>query len=112
MFEYYAAAYTGTFLTAISQVLLKIGSNQAGQRKLLSVYANPYTITAYLILLVVTLLNFYAYKILPLKLSTIILPYTYILVGVFSFVFLKERITRRQILGSAIIIFGIVLFKL
>jgi drug/metabolite transporter (DMT)-like permease len=110
MLKYYFAAFLGVFLTAISQLLFKLGANQASRHSLFSIYTNPYSISAYAMLLVVTLLNVYAYNQLPIKLAVVILSFTYILVGLFSFLFLKEKASRNQLIGAGIIIIGIFIF--
>ena len=110
MLKYYFAAFLSVFLTAISQLLFKLGANYASRRSVFFVYINPYSLSAYTILLAVTLLSVYAYTKLPVKLAVVLLPFTYILVGLFSFLFLKEKITRTQLIGTGIIIMGICIF--
>ena len=110
MLKYYFAAFIGVFLTTVSQLLFKLGANQASGRSILSIYTNPYNISAYVMLLAVTLLNVYAYNQLPIKLAVVILPFTYILVGLSSYLFLKEKATRNQLIGAGIIIIGILIF--
>jgi drug/metabolite transporter (DMT)-like permease len=68
--------------------------------------------SAYALLFATTLLNTYAYRKLPLKISVIVLPVTFLLVGIFSSVFFKERFSRRQIAGACAIIAGITLYNL
>ena len=110
MLKYYFAAFLSVFLTAISQLLFKLGANCASRRSVFFVYINPYSLSAYTILLAVTLLSVYAYTKLPVKLAVVLLPFTYILVGLFSFLFLKEKITRTRLIGTGIIIMGICIF--
>jgi drug/metabolite transporter (DMT)-like permease len=99
-------------LTALSQVLLKMGANRGKGSHPLFLFLNVFTIVAYLLFFSVTLLNLYAYKVLPIKISVTILPFTYILVGIFSYLFLRERLEKRQLIGALIIIVGIVIFNL
>lgn len=110
MIKYYIAAFLAVFLTALCQLLLKLGASRTGG--ISRVYVNPFTMAAYAMLLAVTLLNLYAYKALPLKMSAVILPFTYPLVAAFSFIFLKEKATRSQLLGAVLIIIGIFIFNL
>jgi undecaprenyl phosphate-alpha-L-ara4N flippase subunit ArnE len=58
----------------------------------------------------VTLLSLYANQRLPLKLAVLFQPFNYILIGLLSCLFLKERLTRRQWLGTLVIIIGVVLY--
>ena len=112
MAKYYLAAFLGVLLTAIGQLCFKIGANHAAAHSLAAIYANPCTLLAYAMLFTVTLLNLFAYRALPLKLAVAILPFTNLLVGLFSFVFLRERATPIQLLGAGIIITGIVIYNL
>jgi drug/metabolite transporter (DMT)-like permease len=110
MLKYYCAAFLGVFLTAISHLLFKLGANRAGRHSIFPIYTNPYSLSAYAMLLAVTQLNVYAYNQLPLKLAVVILPFTSILVGLFSFLFLKEKAILNQLFGAGIIIIGILIF--
>ena len=105
-------AFLAVALTAISQLLLKIGANRGKSRHPVKLFLNPFTAIAYALFFIVTLLNLYAYKMLPLKCAVVVLPFTYILVGILSFIFLKEKMTRNQLIGAGIIILGVVLFNL
>lgn len=111
LFKYYAAAYLGVVMTAVSQLCFKLGADRSKAHGVLSVFTNPYSVAAYGMLFAVTLLNLFAYRRLPLKISVVVLPFTYILVGLFSFVFLKERVSAQQLLGAGVIILGIVVFN-
>lgn len=112
MLRYYVAATAGVVLTAVSQSFFKLGADRTARRGVFYTYANPFSIAAYTMLLGVTLLNLYAYRVLPLKLSVTFLPFTYILVGLFSFTFHKEKMTRGQLAGVAVILIGIVIYNL
>jgi drug/metabolite transporter (DMT)-like permease len=105
------AAIAAVALTAVSQLLFKQGSTRAAGRHWVRIYLNRHTIVAYFLLLIATLLNTYAYKILPMKLSVVILPVTFILIGALSRVILKERLSRTQALGGALVIVGIAIFN-
>jgi drug/metabolite transporter (DMT)-like permease len=94
MFKYYAAAALSIILTALSQLLLKVGVGRAVRRSPLWIFINPISLAAYGLLLGVTLLTLYAYQRLPLKLAVLFQPFNYILIGLFSCLFLKERLTR------------------
>lgn len=112
MFKYYLAVYSGMLLTAVSQLLFKLGANRTRRRSAIFVFANPLNLAACTLLLGVTLLNTYAYKYLPLKLVVVVLPFTYVLVGLFSYTFLRERLNRKQWLGTIIILLGVIVYNL
>lgn len=112
MFEYYLSASIGVIFTAAAQVLLKIGANKTKNKKLITKYINVYVITGYIVFLGVTLLNLYAYQYLPLKMTVVFLPFTFLLVGLFSFGILKEEFNRKQLISSVIIVVGVVVYNL
>lgn len=111
MTTYYLIALLAVLLTAISQVLLKMGAHRAGSIAW-RLYLNGYTLTAYASLVVVTLLNLYAYHVIPLKAAVALLPLTLLLVAILSFWVLNERLTRKQIFGAIIILVGLLVFNL
>jgi len=111
MNKYYLAACMGVLLTAISQLLMKQGARKL-RKSALRLYFNIYMLTAYFTLVVVTLLNLYAYREIPLKIGLMLAPVALILVGVLSSWLLKERLTRVQIFGAFVILMGVTVFNL
>jgi len=59
-----------------------------------------------------TLLNTYAYKYLPLKYSVILLPLTSFLLPYFHALFLKKEINKNQIFSYLIILTGILIYNI
>lgn len=108
---HYLIALLAVLLTAISQVLLKFGARRAGSAAWM-LYFNGYTLTAYVSLVTVTLMNLYAFRVIPLKAAVVLLPLTLLLVGIFSFLFLHERFTRKQVVGAILILAGLAVFNL
>ncbi len=108
---YYLAAILGVFLTAVSQLLMKLGARQRMKSRL-RLYLNVYMLTAYSTLVLVTLLNLYAYHEIPLKVGLMLSPLALILVGILSSWLLKERLTRLQIFGAFVILMGVTVFNL
>jgi drug/metabolite transporter (DMT)-like permease len=98
-------------ITAISQVFLKIGANRSRDRSFLASYLNAWTMAGYFLFVVVTLMSLYAFKEVPLKMAVMLLPFTYVLVSVFSLILLKEKMAKNQIIGSCIIFVGVVVFN-
>lgn len=111
MIIYHICAAIAAFLTAFSQILLKMGAVKFKEVIFIRKYLNIYVITAYFLFFCVTLLNLYAYKYLPLKMAIIYLPITFILVALFSIVILKEKMTKKQRFCSAIIILGVIIYN-
>lgn len=112
MLNYYLAGFSGVLLTAFSQILLKIGAKKGEKKRLIYSFLSCYTMTGYFFLFIVTLLNLYAYKGLPLKTAVILLPMTFILVTLLSFLILKEEFTKQQFIGAGFIIMGALFFNL
>jgi len=108
--RYYLIALLAVIMTAVSQILLKAAAKRS-KHETWRLYLNGYSITSYLLLVVVTLLNLYAYKYIPLKAAVVLLPLTLIMVVLFSISLLHERLSRQQIVGSAVILIGLVIFN-
>jgi multidrug transporter EmrE-like cation transporter len=101
-------------LTGISQVLLKIGSAHQGKQKysIFAAYLNFHTITAYVLLLCVTVVTVIALKEIPLKLAYAIASLSFVTVGILSWGILKEEVNMKMIGGMVLIVIGIVIFNI
>ena len=102
---------TSIFLSSVSQVMLKSGSQKTYENKLKE-YLNPLVILAYGLFFGCTLITMYALKVVPLSMAPVLEASGYIFVAVLSRVFLKERITRKKALGLGVIIAGILIYAL
>ena len=111
MIIYFLIAYLAVVLTAAAQVLLKIGANRNKDLGFIKLYINSLTILGYGIMGFTTLLNLYVYKFLDLKYAVIIIPFTFLFVAVLSYFLLKEKVTRNQFLGYAVIMIGVLIFN-
>ncbi|MBQ7333702.1 MAG: EamA family transporter [Clostridia bacterium] len=99
------------FISSISQILLKKGAEKEYPSKIRE-YLNPYVMSGYALFFGCTLLSMYALKVVPLSMAPLLEAFGYIFVAVLSFVFLKEKFTKRQLLGTVLIMFGVVLYSL
>ena len=107
--------FIAVFLTGISQVLLKIGAAHQGKRKysLLDAYLNFHTISAYGLLLLVTVISVIALTGgIPLKLFYAITSLNLVVVVGLSWWILKEGINRKMMMGIVIIVLGIAVFNI
>ncbi len=111
MIYYKILAFVGVLMTALSQISLKIGAKKKIRHSLIRSLFNIWTISGYAILVSVTLINLFAYRILPLKVMILLLPMNYIFVVVFSRVILKEKINRIRIFGLSVIVCGILIYN-
>lgn len=99
------------FISSVSQILLK----KAADRTYGSVfreYLNPLVIGAYAMFCCSVVLTMLALKYVPLSMSPILESTGYIFVSVMGYFFLKERFSRRKLMGFALILAGIAVFNL
>ncbi len=112
MLKYYLVALLSVLVTSIAQILLKKGANFGRDKgSFLALYLNTFSISGYVLFVMVTLLNLYFLKVIPLKELAFIVPVVYILVPVLSYFFLGERLTKRQRYAILIIFVGILIFN-
>ena len=95
-------------LSALSQMILK---KAADNPKLTGIraYLNLPVILAYGLFFGCMLLNVVALRTLDLTVASVLEASGYIYVMVLSWLFLKEKITRRRLIGNLIIVVGIIL---
>jgi small multidrug resistance pump len=106
--------YTGIFLFAVfiascAQILLKSSAN-IKHESLLKEYLNKRVIGSYFILFISAILGIVAFRGVELKQGPIFEATSYIWVIFLSSLFLHERITIYKVIGTFLIIFGIVVF--
>ncbi len=97
----------GTFISAVSQVMLKKAAMREYPSKLRE-YLNPLVIIAYVIFVFATLCSVYAYKVVPLSFGPVLEATSYIYVTIFGVRIFKEKINRKKILALCFIIAGII----
>lgn len=108
---FFMLMFFGTFLSAISQILLKKSAEQKHET-FLKEYLNWRVITAYGIFFAVLLLNTYAYTRIDLKYGAVIDTFTYIFVLLLSVLLLHEKVSKRQLIGNLLILAGIFIYNL
>ena len=101
----------GVFISSVSQIILKKAAQKEYPNKLRE-YLNARVIFAYIIFFGATLCSIWAYTVIPLSLGPILESAGYIFVAVLSWLFLKEKITKKKMLGLSIIIIGIIIYSL
>ncbi|MFT5438700.1 MAG: multidrug transporter EmrE-like cation transporter [Alphaproteobacteria bacterium] len=99
------ALFVAITLTAVAQVLLKAGSRPD------SPAGFPLKLLGLGTLGIVTILMVLAMQGLPLRTVTAWTGLTFVLVPLAARLFLKERLSRRTMLASVVIVIGIVLFS-
>lgn len=99
------------FISSISQVMLKTSANKTYTDKFKE-YFNPTVIIAYGLFFLSTIINIFAYKYVDLSSGTILESMGYVFVAMLGYIFLKERFSKKKIIGMLLIIFGISFFSL
>ena len=100
----------GTFISAISQVILKKAAAKTYENKIRE-YVNLPVISAYTIFVVATFLGVFAYKVVPLSMGPILEATSYIYITVFGVTIFKERLTKRKVVALITIIAGIIVYS-
>jgi len=108
---YIAVFLAGVLISSVSQIILK-KSAVAEHESFMKEYLNSRVIGAYSIFIVATFCTIYAYKAVPLSMGPVLESSQYIFVAVLSYIFLKEKISRRKLTGLIIIIAGIIVFSI
>ncbi len=109
--KYIIVWIVSVLISSIAQVMLKVEANKKHESRMKE-YLNPMVIIAYGIFFLSTFLTMYALKYVPLTYSPIIEPLSYIFVPVIGVLVLKEKISKRRLLGIMIMIVGIAVFSM
>lgn len=108
---YFMLYVTSVVIAAFSQLLLKASANRP-HASLMREYLNPFVIGGYGLLVISMLLTIGAFRGLAYKNGPVIESLGYVLVMLLSRLFFKERLTRRKLASTALIIAGILVFYL
>lgn len=111
MNKYVLIKLASVVISAFSQIILKVSANKEYDSRIKE-YLNPHVIISYGIFLLCTLLGTYSLKGNSLSLSSMIEALSYILIPSFSYIFLKEKLSRRQLIGIVIIFIGFIIYSL
>lgn len=98
--------------TAFSQTLLKLGANQAHEKRLFLAYVNPYTLIAYTLYVVATIFTVYTLKDTPLKLFYSTTSLKFVLILILSRLILREKIDYKKVIAVGLIVFGVIIFNM
>ena len=101
----------GTFVSAVSQVILKKAAQKTYDSKLAE-YLNFPVIFAYTLFVATTFMCIIAYRVVPLSFGRVLESTSYLYVTVFGVVIFKEKITKKKIAALALILAGIAVYAL
>ena len=96
-------------VASLSQILLKKSAEKSYQ-SLLREYLNPWVIYGYGLMVVSTLLTVGGYAGLEYKNGAVIESLGFVLVMLLSRLFFREKITKKKLIGNALILLGVVVF--
>ena len=108
MLKYALILVAGTFISSISQVMLKKSANKK-ENTGLKEYLNPLVIIAYGLFFISTVLTMYAFKGVPMNQGPVIESLGYVIVMILGRIFLSEKITRNKLIGICLILAGVLL---
>lgn len=97
-------------VSSVSQIMLKKSAQKSYETKLKE-YLNPFVIVAYMLFFGCTLISMLALKVVPLSMAPILEATGYIFVAILGYIFLKEKLTKKQLIGMILIIIGIVIYS-
>lgn len=100
----------GTFISSVSQVLLKKSAAKTYKSKTRE-YLNFSVIFAYTLFFLASLMCIVAYRVVPLSFGPVLEATSYIYVTIFGVVFFKERVTKKKLLALVLILLGIVIYS-
>ena len=98
-------------ISSFSQILLKksaLKKHKSTRRE----YLNPQVIIAYVLFFGSTLITVYAFKYVPLSMAPVLESLGYVFIGVLSFIFLKERLRIKGVVGMLLIVAGVIICSL
>ncbi|MCM1157255.1 MAG: EamA family transporter [Bacteroidales bacterium] len=109
--NYIALFIFSVFVSSVSQTMLKSSADRKYDNPVKE-YLNPIVITAYAFFFGSTVMTTLAYKYVPLSLGPVIEASGYFFVAALGYIFLKERFSRRKVLGLFVILLGIIVFNI
>lgn len=98
-------------ISSVSQVILKKKANVKCE-SWIKEYLNVPVILAYSMFFGASLLTVLAYRKVPLTLGPVLESTGYVWVAFWGYFFLKERISKRKLVGIGLIIIGILVFNI
>lgn len=100
----------GTFISAVSQVILKKAALKEYSSPIRE-YLNFPVIFAYSLFILTTLMCIFAYQVVPLSYGPVLESTSYLYVTLFGVLIFKEKITKKKVIALALILAGIVVYS-
>lgn len=99
-----------SLIAAFSQILLKKSAGREHKKGIYE-YLNVYVIISYGLLAFTMFANMVAYWGVEYKLGVILGTSSYLFIMLLGRLFLKEKITKRKLIGTLMIVAGIIIFS-
>lgn len=109
MIKYWIALFAAVFISAASQMLLKKGAT-IKRENIIKEYLNVWVISGYVLMVLSTLCVIYAYRGVAYKNGAIIESLGYLLIMFLSRIFFGTKITKKKVIGNALILAGVLVF--
>jgi len=111
MIKYYFIFVLSVLVASFSQIILKRSAN-IKHKNLIREYFNWWVFVGYVLLFISTILTIVAYSKINYKNGPIIESAGYIFVLILSWICLGESITKKKVLGTTLILLGVLVFYL
>lgn len=108
---FFLAAF-GAFLSGVSQILLKSQANTTEKEGFFRKFLHPKIFLSYVILFSTLVINQIALTKISLSVIPCITATSFIWVFALSALILKEKITKRKVIGVLIIILGVIVSRI
>lgn len=99
------------FIASCSQIILKTSAGEEHEN-IIKEYMNARVIIGYGMMVVSTVLTILAFRGLEYKYGPVIESLGYVFVMILGNLFLKEKITKKKLLGNGLILLGIFIFNM
>ena len=109
MNSYVFLLIASVLIASCSQIILKKSASKE-YSSIIREYLNVRVIVGYGMMFISTILTIFAFKGLDYKNGPIIESLGYIFIMFLSRIFLKEKITKKKIIGNSLILLGIIVF--
>ena len=107
-FGYSALLVFSTFISSVSQVLLKKSADKTYESRIRE-YLNPLVIIAYVIFFVSAAGTMWSYKVVSISLGAMLETSSYVFIFLFDLMIFREKANARKVAAVALIIIGVVI---
>ena len=107
-FGYSALLAFSTFISSVSQVLLKKSADKTYESRIRE-YLNPLVIIAYIIFFASAAGTMWSYKVVSISLGAMLETSSYVFIFVFDLLVFREKANVRKIMAVMLIIAGVVI---